>query len=577
MNSEVSMKDEIGERFCIRSIEYCSGERYEPNRLTVIVGPNNAGKSRLLRSIRDEILGRREVSANGDWDIRLHFPETSEAFFEHYHVARHLKRNTNGGYSLIDYCSCGLLPNHNGYHKSDPGQYAIASDWKREVETWYDWETDNLSDTPFEDKTCELRRRFGAMFVNFCGTEDRLLFAAGEQYHGLNDEGSSVLSDMFANTSRRQELSRIIREVFGCGVDLDIASRSGYVTPKVIHEEAEEMVRNEDAALYLASKPNLMDEGDGIKGFFAVAMMILSNDKPVILIDEPESHLHPPQAFKLGLFIGQQSRIKSEAQIFVATHSSRLLQGLLASGIGASSMSIVRLSKTGNTRTMNVVNPESFQEILKNPVLKSGRFYEGVFAQTSVLVESEADELIYRAIAEKSEFGNDVLFLNVHGKHQFAIATSFFRCIGADFKIMADLDLINSAELVKKLLIALGCDKERLEKCVVSASSIRSNMYDESCGDKEKAEEDYKLKFKRFKEYDFSQVESDLSDLRSVFDSLGCLVLESGELETILEPDVQYTKNKSKWLNEALAWIDGSTVMEVKNLPIARQMRDLLQ
>ena len=47
---------------------------------------------------------------------------------------------------------------------------------------------------------------------------------------------------------------------------------------------------------------------------------IVSNKKPVFLLDEPEAFLHPPQALQLGEIIS--GLVEPSQQIFIATHSA---------------------------------------------------------------------------------------------------------------------------------------------------------------------------------------------------------------------------------------------------------------
>jgi AAA15 family ATPase/GTPase len=55
-----------------------------------------------------------------------------------------------------------------------------------------------------------------------------------------------------------------------------------------------------DAREQLARARLLDDEGDGIRSFCATVLSLLVNARPVLLLDEPEAFLHPPQAVHLG-------------------------------------------------------------------------------------------------------------------------------------------------------------------------------------------------------------------------------------------------------------------------------------
>lgn len=77
----------------------------------------------------------------------------------------------------------------------------------------------------------------------------------------------------------------------------------------------------------IRSLPRLDEQGDGIRSFGGALVALACTSRPIIMIDEPEAFLHPPQAYLMGRAIAQW---KNEgAQIFVATHSAEVLQGMV--------------------------------------------------------------------------------------------------------------------------------------------------------------------------------------------------------------------------------------------------------
>lgn len=79
-----------------------NGKAYIPKKLTIIVGPNNAGKSRLLRKIREDVLG--EDTPGSEIEISLHFPESARCFIDAYKVSEHLKCDQYGERTVSDFC-----------------------------------------------------------------------------------------------------------------------------------------------------------------------------------------------------------------------------------------------------------------------------------------------------------------------------------------------------------------------------------------------------------------------------------------------------------------------------------------
>jgi predicted ATPase len=72
-----------------------------------------------------------------------------------------------------------------------------------------------------------------------------------------------------------------------------------------------------------------------MRSFATVLLYVLAADNHSIqFLDEPEAFLHPPQARLLGEYIARERRSKS--QLFIATHSTDILDGLMAGGTRAS-------------------------------------------------------------------------------------------------------------------------------------------------------------------------------------------------------------------------------------------------
>lgn len=548
------------------------GNTFQPKQLNIIVGPNNAGKSRLLKSIRNEILGLEVNNERDDTSIKLLFPRSAKEFIEDFHVVDHLKLNVNGHYSLIDYCSCGLTANQNGYERMRVNSYGISINWQKEIADWFEQDCPNI----FCDSNYELRRRYGAMFVNFCSTEDRLLLAAGEQYFARKDEGTNTLSWSMSNPSIMDKVSAESRRVFGRDIALDIRTRGGYIIPKCsnsFERYRESQHSNFDEEELLSLSDDLADEGDGIKSFFSVATAIAANTKPVILIDEPEAHLHPPQAYELGKIIAQGAFASNGTQTFIATHSPRLLNGLIAGSPDMSNVAIYRLSRENKTPNCSSVDRQQLEKLMRKPVLKSGRHFEGIFSHKTILVESEADELVYQAIATRSFDESDVLFLNVHGKAQFHTSVDFYNCIGSQYGIICDLDLINNVDTMQTLGKSLGFNESELRIVAGSGAIIHDKLYDSSIEDSENATELYKKKFKRYDPSVFREVEDEVDLLIQLFEKHHCLILKTGELETALESFLDASANKSSWAIQALDKLETLGNEEIFTLSIAQRLQ----
>ena len=120
--------------------------------------------------------------------------------------------------------------------------------------------------------------------------------------------------------------------------------------------------------------PLLDTQGDGIRSVLGMISAIVSVKKPVILLDEPEAFLHPPQALQLGEIISEL--VEPSQQIFIATHSADFLRGLLSSTRDAV---IIHLDRITDITKANVLDPATLDQIVTDPLLSSSRVLEGMF------------------------------------------------------------------------------------------------------------------------------------------------------------------------------------------------------
>ncbi|MGZ3471666.1 MAG: AAA family ATPase [Isosphaeraceae bacterium] len=56
----------------------------------------------------------------------------------------------------------------------------------------------------------------------------------------------------------------------------------------------------------------LDEQGDGIRSFVGIVVALLILNRGLFLIDEPEAFLHPPQAYRIGAFIAEQSSLSRQ-------------------------------------------------------------------------------------------------------------------------------------------------------------------------------------------------------------------------------------------------------------------------
>jgi predicted ATP-dependent endonuclease of OLD family len=194
---------------------------------------------------------------------------------------------------------------------------------------------------------------------------------------------------------------------------------------------------------------------------------------PILLIDEPELGLHPPQAYAIGRFIGKFGESKHHG-IFVATHSSHVLRGVIEV---APQAQILRLSRWATHFVARFVDQDTVKSCLDAPTARAETVLDGLFSDGVVVVESEGDRVVYQAawdgIAPK--FRRAVHFVPVGGTGGIAQAVRLYRALKIPTAVIADLDLLLDSKRLKETLSALLDEKAATqirERCRIAAEGV---------------------------------------------------------------------------------------------------------
>ncbi|MFJ4268400.1 ATP-dependent nuclease [Paenarthrobacter nicotinovorans] len=227
--------------------------------------------------------------------------------------------------------------------------------------------------------------------------------------------------------------------------------------------------RYEDPTDYQAemeSLPPLSAQGDGMRSLLNILIPLVTATYPVLIIDEPEAFLHPPQAFALGQELGRIASAK-KVQVILATHDRHLLAGLVNAD---APLSVVRLVRSAdNTSNAYQLRSEDLRAIMKDPVLKYSHVLDGLFHEVVVLAEAERDCRFYEAAldayegpaAATEEAGlpipvTEVLFIPTSGTSTMPRVARALRSLNVPVVVCADLDILDNDAVLKNILGSLG-------------------------------------------------------------------------------------------------------------------------
>jgi len=187
-----------------------------------------------------------------------------------------------------------------------------------------------------------------------------------------------------------------------------------------------------------------------------LAQSMLLGDEPLVFLDEPEAHLHPPQARVAGKNISERAK---RSQVFIATHSIELLRGLLQ---GSAPVVIIRLSREEMVTTVATLGGEELMSAWSDPLVRYSGALSGLMHKGVVICESEGDCLYYEVALDylRNKHGltspHDLLFVYAGGKGAAQKLVPALRGLKVPVCVLTDFDMLRTWDLVKILLPMLG-------------------------------------------------------------------------------------------------------------------------
>lgn len=387
--------------------------------VVVIVGSNNAGKSRSLREIHD-------------W---LHRGSHSGA------IVKDLSLTMSGTPSILEEW---LAQHYSISYRNDQPHFETKSGLISVPDALNSWNV--ASGT--------VGRSLAPFLIAKLTAEDRF---TATNYHPRTDfygqQPSQYVNVLQRSGPRLKEIQREVQAAFAVHLELDDRWSGRDVGLRVLDSAPPE---DEDRNLqFMGNQPKLAEAGDGIRSFVGTLLAVYCGSQPVLLIDEPEAFLHPPQARLLARRIAERARANGQ-QFLLATHSLDVLRGIIGSDVRAA---IIRISRQGNINNANLLAPTALRDILSRPMLRSLTVLDGMFHEGVVLCEGDADARFYERVAQRSasegERQKDLFFAPTYGKHQMKLVAAAYAELGVPTAVIGDIDLAEDVNETMAILRAL--------------------------------------------------------------------------------------------------------------------------
>lgn len=152
-----------------------------------------------------------------------------------------------------------------------------------------------------------------------------------------------------------------------------------------------------EARRFFADAQPLDDFSDGVRTYIGLHAELLAQDRRYIMIDEPEAFLHPPLARRLGYNLCTLAAERSSC-VFAATHSPDFLMGCIESGVG---VNIVRLGYRNGIASAHLLPREELETMMVDPLLRSTGILGALFHQAAIVVEGDSDRTFYSEVNER--------------------------------------------------------------------------------------------------------------------------------------------------------------------------------
>ncbi|UKJ63684.1 AAA family ATPase [Cellulosimicrobium cellulans] len=417
--------------FALDSIGLRGGDqiRLQGAGVTAIVGANNAGKSTVLREVWEKL-------------SHLHgHPDNPRVAVESLEMIR--RGNPADVIAWIgEHASFVVQGQGAGFQNSQIGLVSPV-----QLLNGWNYSTDELGSL--------------AHFTVFYGNAQARFAIGGtvEMRESVADPATHPVHNLQDSKDLFDTVNEISMKVFGRPLTLDTLGRQlrlrvgevGMETPRIDDIPVEYRTK-------MASLRPLDEQGDGMRSLMGQLLPILGATHRLIIIDEPEAFLHPPQAHALGVEIGRLA-VSGQLQVLVATHDRNFLTGLLESGVD---VSVVRLTRGDGNARASQLDAAELRELWADPVLKYTNVLDGLFHRMVVVAEAEGDcaflaaGLDHMAQSQNDIPRNEILFVPTGGKAGIAKVCSALSSVKVPVVAAPDLDMLNEQGKLRELVEAVG-------------------------------------------------------------------------------------------------------------------------
>lgn len=458
-------------RFIFGSSKEAEPVDIDPRPITLLVGPNNSGKSLALREIeslcKSGIQQERQIVNSLGIDV----PDADKGLeqLRAFQVKPPRGSAVPAGQILVGVNNPGQGVNQ---------MYVDPNQLRSVLSQAHSDPSSVLGSFNY------ISQYFLSFFTVRLDGRTRFSLTQAQSSGDLLGPSQNHLMSLFQDAEARTEVRRIVREAFGFHFVIDptgMTSLRVKMSKREPVSEAEEQSWDEQARSFHEAAEDVLDLSDGVQAFTGIVAAVLSAKFKIVLIDEPEAFLAPTLANKLGNELAALAQ-KREGSLFAATHSADFLMGCVQAG---ANVNIIRLTYRSGVATARLLQAETLLKLMRDPLLRSTNVLDALFYENVIVTEADTDRAFYQEVNERllgsGRWGiENCLFLNARSKQTVQQIAGPLRAIGIPAAMIVDIDIVKEGGQVWTKLLDAANFPETSRNSLRSLRNDVKNKFDES-------------------------------------------------------------------------------------------------
>lgn len=411
----------------LTSLEFADGSKIplRHDSILVLTGANNVGKSSTLTEIFDHMIEGRRLGPLLR-SIEVHAGGSVSAFVNHVNL--HSLPVDDMGFTTID------------------GRHYRVAEFEADV------------------KKKMVGSRAAGLLVTHLTAIKRLEAANTSTRENRPEQSRLPIQWLEFDQAVELKISSLFERIFGMKLVLNRLAGSRLSLHVCKNDLPTTTFISRETVATLARLPHLERQGDGMRSFAGLILSLLVKPRKVVLIDEPEAFLHPPQIRKLADVIARDT--PEQTQIIVATHSDEFVRGLLdASG---NRVAVARIDrKKDDTTLVSVLDSTQITNLWIDPLLRTSDVLSALFHEAAIICEEETDARFFRALIDAittEQRRPDIRFYHFGGKDKVTSIAKALKLVSVPVVAVVDIDVLADKAKFLSLFSTMGGNADEIEK-----------------------------------------------------------------------------------------------------------------